>query len=94
MDDMAKRLNCWECKKCGREPGGGKVGELGICPAALEMSKNGINRGQCAGRCCWRVAGTLCEGQVQGTYAKKLKTCIECEFFKQAQEEEGSDFQM
>jgi hypothetical protein len=91
---MAKRLNCWECKKCGREPGGKKIGELGVCPAALEILKEGVNQGRCAGRCCWRVAGTLCEGQVQGTYAKKLKTCVECEFFKQVQEEEGPGFQM
>ncbi len=91
---MSNRLNCWEVKKCGREPGGNRVAELGICPAAVEMSKEGVNRGHCAGRYCWRVAGTFCGGQVQGTYAKKLHTCIECVFFKQVQEEEGPGFQL
>ena len=27
-------INCWEVKKCGREPGGAKVAELGVCPAS------------------------------------------------------------
>jgi len=27
------KLNCWEFKKCGRQPGGPKVAELGVCPA-------------------------------------------------------------
>lgn len=30
------RTNCWEYFKCGREPGGSKVDELGVCPAATE----------------------------------------------------------
>jgi len=28
-----KKYNCWEFKKCGREPGGEKADRLGICPA-------------------------------------------------------------
>jgi len=31
-----KNNNCWEYKKCGREPGGIKVHELGVCPATVE----------------------------------------------------------
>jgi len=29
-------VNCWEFKKCGREPNGLKAIELGICPASIE----------------------------------------------------------
>ncbi|MEW5706376.1 MAG: two-CW domain-containing protein [Actinomycetota bacterium] len=31
---------------------------------------------------CWRVAGTMCGGEVQGTFAKKLASCMECDFYK------------
>lgn len=86
--------NCWEVKKCGRRPGGENVDELGVCPAATDASKEGVNRGTCAGRYCWRIAGTLCEKKVQGSYAKKLESCINCDFFKQVQEECGVMFEM
>jgi hypothetical protein len=42
---MIKRLNCWEFKKCGREPGGHKVEELGVCPATTDKEFNGVNKG-------------------------------------------------
>ena len=35
------KLNCWQVKKCGREPGGAKVAEFGVCPAAAETALNG-----------------------------------------------------
>ena len=78
-------LNCWEFKKCGREPGGAKVNELGVCPAATDTSFNGVNGGVNGGRYCWRVAGTFCKGEVQGTYAKKMLTCINCDFFNRVE---------
>jgi CRP-like cAMP-binding protein len=88
---MAKeRINCWEYMKCGRGPGGSKVAELGICPAATDTSYDGINFGKSAGRFCWAVAGTLCDGQVQGTFAEKRISCISCDFFKLVQQEEGA----
>jgi len=33
---------------------------------------------------CWEVAGTFCKGAVQGTFAKKLKDCQECEVYQEA----------
>ena len=37
------------------------------------------------------IAGTLCKGEVQGTHAKKISTCKDCEFAKQVfKEERGS----
>jgi len=29
------KLYCWEFIKCGREPGGHRAAELGICPVAI-----------------------------------------------------------
>jgi len=87
-------MNCWEFKKCGREPGGAKVHELGVCPAATEVAANGKNHGKNAGRSCWRSAGTLCGGTVQGTYASKAMNCAKCEFYALVRREEGPSFAM
>ena len=89
---MKERKNCWEFKKCGREPGGSKTEELGICPAATEKTHNGVNKGEASGRFCWTVAGTFCKGEVQGTFAKKFKGCIRCDFFEEVQRHEARDF--
>lgn len=84
----ARRLNCWEYKKCGREPRGARAVELGVCPAASDTSFHGLNQGKNAGRICWAVAGTFCGGKVQGTFAEKRRSCIDCDFFKLVQVEE------
>jgi signal transduction histidine kinase len=83
-------VNCWEFKKCGRQPGGNKVAELGVCRAAVESRCDGMNQGQNAGRVCWLVAGTLCGGAIQGSFAHKLSSCQECKFYQQVREEEGA----
>ena len=88
---MTKRLlNCWDYMKCGRELSGIKSNELGVCPAASDTSFNGINSGLCAGRICWAVAGTFCDGKVQGTFAEKRTSCLDCNFYKKVQIEEGA----
>jgi len=84
------KINCWEFKKCGREPGGIRSYELGICPAALDTSFDGTNRGKNAGRFCWAVAGTFCGGAAQGTFAEKRESCLSCDFFNKVRHEEGS----
>ncbi len=86
---MAK--NCWEVKKCGRQPGGPKIGELGVCAASTERRAHRLNQGTNGGRVCWAIAGTLCRGQKQGTYAMKLADCMKCEFFQEVQCEEGKN---
>ncbi|MBI4976798.1 MAG: hypothetical protein HZC28_04910 [Spirochaetes bacterium] len=86
-------MNCWEFKKCGREPGGVKAAELGICPAASEQRTNGINRGVNGGRACWAIAGTLCGGKVQGAFAAKIGNCLTCEFYQRVGMEEGVNHQ-
>ncbi len=86
---MGRKQNCWEFKKCGREPGGAKVKDLGICPATTDTSSHGINGGINAGRICWAVAGTFCGGKVQGSFAQKRMSCLNCDLFKLVMQEEG-----
>jgi|SRR3989339_480201 len=81
--------NCWEFMRCGREPGGTRVSELGVCPAAIRKECDGLNRGVNAGRICWAVAGTLCDGKVAGKFATKIRTCMNCEFYCKVVREEG-----
>jgi len=87
---MAK-LNCWEFKKCGRQPGGPREAELGVCKAAVESRTNGVNNGSNGGRACWALAGTLCGGQLQGSFASKLGNCLTCDFYQLVGQEEGAD---
>lgn len=87
---MPKKLNCWEFKNCGRQPGGPKAAELGICPAAVEKNLDGAHGGTNAGRACWVIAGSLCGGRIQGTFAKKLHNCWRCDFMNAVKREEES----
>ena len=89
---MAERTNCWQAKNCGRQPGGAKAGELGVCPAATVS--NGLNGGTNGGRICWALAGTLCGGKVQGTFAQKVANCMQCPFYLTVKREEGSHFKL
>jgi len=86
-----EKKNCWEFKKCGREPGGEKVHELGVCPAAIETKVDGIHGGKNGGRCCWAVVGTFCEGVVQGTFVQKYRNCQNCDFYKTVIKEEAKN---
>ncbi|MBU0468139.1 MAG: hypothetical protein KKF78_04925 [Candidatus Omnitrophica bacterium] len=92
MEKHKIKKNCWEIKKCGREDGGDNVKEFGVCPASVLKCLDGLNDGKNGGRCCWVVAGTYCEGEIQGTYAKKIIGCYKCEFHQLVQEEEGEKF--
>ena len=65
-------LNCWEIKKCGRQRGGKKTKTLGECVASKEEM----------GHSCWAVAGTLCGGKIQGTFAQKFGVCTSCEVYE------------
>ena len=82
------KMNCWEFKKCDRQPGGRLTGELGICPAATDQSLNTVHAGKNAGRACWVMAGTFCGGAVQGTEAQKQHNCWRCDFFQFVKKEE------
>ena len=84
---MNKKLNCWEFTKCGKEPGGTNVNELGVCLIATYTQFNGINGGINGGRICWAISGTLCNGRFQGSLAEKQRYCMSCSFYKTLIEE-------
>ena len=89
------KKNCWEYKNCGRIPGGADEKELGICPVYTHCGPGSeANHGVCAGRICWAVAGTFCDGKVQGVFAQKLTNCMACDFYKHVRDEESPCFKM
>lgn len=89
------KKNCWEIMGCGRELGGQRVAEAGVCPAASIKKADGINSGKNAGRICWAVAGTVCDKGIHGDMARKSKeSCLECEFYKLVEREEGKHFEL
>jgi len=49
-----------------------KVAELGVCPAVVDTSSNGLNGGKNGGRMCWAITGTFCGGQVQGSFTPSV----------------------
>jgi len=60
------QVKCWEYMKCGRDKDCSMK-----CPAYPNF-----------GRICWAVAGTFCEGRIQGTFAQKYEDCKKCEFYQ------------
>jgi hypothetical protein len=84
--DPQGKLNCWEFKKCGREPGGTNTSHAGTCPAAVEARADGIHSGMNGGRCCWAVTAALrqqgiCLDQSGGG-------CDDCDFYRLVRNEE------
>ncbi len=73
--------NCWEFKKCGREPGREKAAELGVCPTATFVETDGFQGEKNGGRACVYITGTFCSGIIQGTFKEKEKNCFKCNFY-------------
>ncbi|GBE02319.1 hypothetical protein BMS3Bbin06_01931 [bacterium BMS3Bbin06] len=95
MQFQMEKLNCWEFKKCGREPGGSRVVELGVCPAPINTSMNDINGGINGGRICWLIAGTYGKYKVEHadcTAVQDILSCYDCEFHRIVLNEEGYEF--
>lgn len=86
------KKNCWEATNCGRQRGGSRVDELGICPASVEAAVNGLNDGKNGGRVCWAISGTLCGGKVQYYETQKWGNCRRCAFFWKVHREEGANY--
>ena len=57
-EEKPGELKCWEYMKCGRDKDA-----TSKCPAHPHF-----------GKVCWAVAGTFCEGKVQGTFAQNTRT--------------------
>jgi len=55
--------------------GGSRIYEHGPCPGALSPDVH-----------CWLVAGTMCSGNVEGTFALKYESCIICDYYNKMQE--------
>ncbi len=87
-------MNCWEFKRCGREPGGAMATKHGVCPAAEFEDAHGYLGGTNGGCACAFITGTFCEEIVQGTYRDKSKDCWDCEFYRRLREEHGGAFSM
>ncbi len=71
-EEESLKIKCWEHMKCGRD----KDATI-KCPAYPNF-----------GRICWAVAGTFCEGKVQGTFAQKYEDCRKCEFYQRVKNRE------
>lgn len=80
--------------KCGRDCGAGPVVNGKSCPIFSETRLNGIHGGKNAGRACWVVAGTKCNGDTQGQFASKLGKCVMCDFYKLVRSEEKENFRL
>lgn len=87
------KLDCWEFKKCGRGLGGENA-FLELCPAATNVLLDGVHDGTNAGRACWIVAGTLCDGEDQGDFMQKMQNCGHCDFYLTVKAEEAENLQM
>jgi hypothetical protein len=94
MSARQTKLHCWEFKRCGRQPGGPNVPDLGLCPATAEERLDGVHDGTNAGRACWIVSGKLCKGEVQGTFAQKFKNCELCDFYQKVKTDEHPRFSL
>ena len=81
------KTNCWELKACGHGPDSAEP-----CPAAVDATSHSTNRGVNAGRICWTVPGTLCDGFAQGAFHEKQELCLRCGFVEQVRREEGGEF--
>ncbi len=93
-ENQNSKLNCWEYKKCGRQPGGENVNELGVCAASTDQSLDLIHGGKNCGRTCWVISGTYCKGAVQGTFAQKYRDCQICDFYLLVEKQEGDHFKL
>jgi len=91
-NDPTQKVNCWEFMNCGRELGGEKADKLGVCPAATDISADGLNRGKAGGRICWAISRKCSGKRKEENPEKKLLSCVSCSFYKLVKEEEGRKF--
>jgi len=85
-------INCWDYMKCGRELGGKKVNECGVCPVVTYTAFNKINGGYNGGRYCWEIVGTYPISDLRCSHAAKIKDCTLCGFYKLVKKETGKQF--
>ena len=74
-------MNCWEFKKCGREPDGENVSVFGGCPVPVAIGFDGINNGKNGGRSCWIIRESACEQIMRKCCVQELIECRQCGFY-------------
>jgi hypothetical protein len=85
---MCEKINCWEFRNCGMEPGGIFSHLHGECPVPQAMKYDGVNGGVGAGRACWIV---MAHQKQQGAAICRNNriSCLRCEFYLRVQGEEN-----
>ncbi|MGW8272094.1 MAG: two-CW domain-containing protein [Thermodesulfovibrionales bacterium] len=86
------KRNCWEFWNCGLQKSRAGRPDRRKCPAAIEQRLNGVHGGKNAGRSCWEVSGTLCDGGMSGGYPEKRKICMSCDFYRSVRTSEEPFF--
>lgn len=87
------KRNCWDVMQCGRQHGGARTNELGVCSVSTEKRLDGVNGGTNGGRSCWVLPLTLyCDDKVRREFTKKFASCFYCRFYELVREEEGNNF--
>ena len=66
-------INCWEYKKCGQEKLDDR--DKNKCPV-VKLADFG------AGKVCWLIHASRCDGKLQGGAGSKYMDCKKCSFFK------------
>ena len=84
---MSRKLNCWEYRNCGMEPGGIFSEIYGTCPVPTMMKYDGANGGRGAGRVCWRVKNKA-TAKGRDLCRHHRQSCIHCDFYRRVQSEE------
>uniref|UniRef100_UPI0040572A38 two-CW domain-containing protein n=1 Tax=Candidatus Electronema sp. TaxID=2698783 RepID=UPI0040572A38 len=92
MKKQKNKLNCWEFKECGREPGGRNAALFGICPAVIVHQADGIHDGKNGGRCCWFMTASLATEKQEEHYVKKSGNCRSCDFYNLVRKQEHTSF--
>lgn len=77
---MSTKLNCWEFKNCGREPGGLLADSHGVCPVALALRYDGLNEGKGAGRACWLAQAEQAKSRLDDFRPVSCDRCADCDF--------------
>jgi hypothetical protein len=93
MTQLRKRhkQNCWEVRNC-RMMIETSDQRTSLCPAIIYEELDGVHGGLNAGRMCWAVDGTYCNGGIQGSSEQKMDECRACGFFRSVANEEGEAF--
>ena len=71
---------------------GKKSANLVYVQLQIATNLNGLNGGINGGRTCWAIEKTLCGNTIQGTFTRKLSSCIQCEFYSAVRAEEKENY--